>query len=226
MTKFHQYIDQNKRVYNAIATHFSDTRSFVWNDIIGLERFTVPGNTILDVGCGNGRLYQLFSKMQVQYIGIDQSEGLITIARKKFPLGRFLLGTMNNTALSEGSIDVIYAIASFHHLPTVSLRVQALQEMKRILKPNGTIIMLNWNLYSNWAREKYQGDEHSDFLIPWKDGDGKILGTRYYHGFLLEELHELAEQAGLSIVEQHYIKKGKVSSIGPGENIFTRMTVM
>lgn len=219
----HKYIDQNKRVYNTIANKFSDTREFLWDDLKGLERYSKAGDTVLDIGCGNGRLYQLFAEMQVSYIGIDQSDKLISIAKERFPDSRFLVSDMTKLPLQNEFADTIYAIASFHHLPTVPLRVKALKEMKRILKPGGQIILLNWNLYSDWAREKYEGDEHSDYFIPWKDGSGNILGVRYYHGFLLEELHDLAEQAGLSIVEQHYIKKGEVSSIGPGENILTRL---
>lgn len=219
----HKYIDQNKRVYNTIANTFSDTREFLWDDLKGLERFTNDHDTVLDIGCGNGRLYQLFSEKQVNYIGLDQSDQLIAIAKERFPEQRFLVSNMTKIPLQNEFADVIYAIASFHHLPNDTLRVQALQEMKRMLKKNGQIILLNWNLYSDWAREKYDGDEQGDYLIPWKDGNGNVLGVRYYHGFLLEDLHDLAEKAGLLIVEQHYIKKGKVSSIGPGENIFTRL---
>ena len=220
----HKHISQNKKAYNAIAGKFSDTREFLWDDLKGLERYAKDGDTVLDIGCGNGRLYQLFQDMQVHYTGIDQSSELIAIAKKRFPDLRFIVSEMTDMAIQSNSADIIYAIASFHHLPTIELRVKALEEMKRLLKPQGKIVMLNWNLMSNWARKKYTSTNGNDFFIPWKDGKGNILETRYYHSFLLEDLHDLAEAAGLEIIEQHYIKKGKVSSIGPGENILTVLT--
>ena len=41
---------------------------------------------------------------------------------------------------------------------------------------------------------------------------------------MLEELHELAEAAELKIIQQWYTKDGKVSSLGPGDNILTVLT--
>lgn len=219
--KARKLIEQNKKVYNAIASRFSRTRDFLWDDLKIMRRFVTSEDTIVDLGCGNGRLYQLFRDLQVNYIGIDQSDELIRIARERFPGERFLVADMRDTHLKDNIADVVFCIAALQHMPTEETRVGVLKEMKRILKPGGTIVMLNWNLYSDWARKKYVGNEQSDFMIPWKDAEGNVLGERYYHGFFLEELHDLATAAGLEIVEQYYIKKGEVKSIGTGENIFT-----
>ncbi len=212
---------QNRDAYNAVASAFSSTRSFLSEDLLILEEFVDSQNTVVDIGCGNGRLYQLLAEKQVTYIGIDQSEQLLKIAREKFPAGRFLLREMTNTLLPENIADVVFCVAAFHHLSTESSRIKTLQEMKRIVKPGGAIVMLNWNLYNNWAREKYTSNEHGDFQIPWKNGQGIPVAMRYYHGFMLEELHELAEKADLKIQKQWYIKRGQVASIGTGDTIFT-----
>lgn len=218
--------EELKRVYNRIADTFSQTREYLWEDLKPLARFVRPGMTIVDLGCGNGRLVQLLEGMPIEYIGVDQSEGLIALARKKFPQERFLVGELTNTRLQDACADLVFCIAAFHHLPTEALRIDALKEMKRLLKPNGHIVMINWNLYSDWARSKgFEPNEDGDFLIPWKNGQQDVLGERYYHGFLLEELHELAASAGLRIVEQHYTREGEPSSIGPGDNIFSRLQV-
>ncbi len=216
-----QIIEQNRKVYNAIAAHFSQTREFVWADLKPLAKYTRDGDTVLDLGCGNGRLYQIFADLQVRYVGIDQSEELIALAKKKFPEARFLVGNMLDTRVTEQSVDVVYCIAAFQHIPTTELRLQVLREIKRVLKPGGTLIMTNWNLYSDWARKKYTGDEQGDYYIPWKTSFGKNLGTRYYHGFLLEELLDLTEQTGFEMCEQYYVKRGEVASIGNGNNIIS-----
>ena len=219
----HPLINQNKSVYNAIASQFSATRAFLWDDLKGLERYAQAHDTILDLGCGNGRLYQLFQNMQVDYTGVDQSEGLLEQAKEKFPNQQFLLGDFAKIPLQDNSVDKIYAIASYHHLPDETTRVQSLFEMKRVLKTNGTIILLNWNLHSDWAKKKYAKveKEPGEFFVPWKTGDGESLGERYYHGFTLEELADLAEQADLKVQENFYIKKGEVSDKENGENMLT-----
>lgn len=212
---------QNRDAYNTVASAFSSTRSFLSEDLLVLQEYVQSKDTVIDVGCGNGRLYQLLAEKQVEYIGVDQSEELLKIAREKFPAGRFLLREMTNTLLPENIADTVFCIAAFHHLSTEASRVKTLQEMKRIVKPGGALVMLNWNLYNNWARGKYQGDERGDFQIPWKNDKGTVLAMRYYHGFMLEELHDLADQAGLLIQKQWYLKKGEPASIGTGDMIFS-----
>ena len=221
--KAKQILEENVAVYNTIAKDFSKTRTFLWHDLKDLRRYVEKGNTVVDIGCGNGRLSQLFWNLDVNYIGIDQSKNLIDIARERFPDGRFFVNNMIKTTLQDSIADTVFCIAAFQHLPSREFRVDALMEMRRILKPGGTIVMMNWNLYSDWARQKYTCNGGGDFSIPWKNKDGQVLGMRFYHGFLFEELHELANEVGLQIITQFYTKKGEVSSIGTGENILTVM---
>ncbi len=222
----HDIIRENKSVYNTIASEFSSTRQYLWNDLKPLVRFLPTEGTLLDIGCGNGRLYQMVQNSQVKYIGVDQSDKLIDIAKKQFPEGRFIVQEMSRMSLPAKTADIIFSIAAFHHLPSHQLRIQGLKEMKRLLKPGGRVIMLNWNLYSDYARDKgWKVDEQGGFWVPWKDASGAVVGSRYYHGFLLEELHEVADEAGFKIEEQYYTKDGEVSSMGPGDNILTVLTL-
>ena len=47
------------------------------------------GDKVLDLGCGNGRFYDFFKKRKVDYVGIDNSERMIEIAKEKHPEARF-----------------------------------------------------------------------------------------------------------------------------------------
>ena len=80
-----KYIDQNTSAYDEIASLFSSTREYIWKDIKPLKRFATKGNRILDIGCGNGRLYQLFDDLSTEFTGIDISQNLIKIAKEKYP---------------------------------------------------------------------------------------------------------------------------------------------
>ncbi len=227
MKNLKDLISQNREVYNTIASYFSDTRSFLWDELKPLAKYTKDGDRVLDIGCGNGRLYQLFEKNQVSYTGVDQSSELIKIAQEKYPEGQFVVSEMRELPFEDSSFDVVYAIASFHHLPDEESRIKALEEMKRVLKPGSYIVMTNWNLHSrstskNIEKGKWRVEEGTyEFTVPWLSPEGEVLGQRYYHGFDLEELEDLFAKAGLELEEQYYVDKKGRSDQEEGKNIIS-----
>lgn len=214
------FIKLNKDTYNKIAKHFSDTRAFVWDDLKPLKRYVKDGDRILDLGCGNGRLYQLFSDLSIDYIGVDQSEELIKQAQTKFPDIRFETGEMTKLDVEDNTFDAVYCIAAYQHLPDEQTRLAALNEMKRMAKQGGYIVMTNWNLFSQTAYKRHPQFAPGDFMIPWKDGKtGTTIAERYYHGFTVPELEALARKVGLRIESQYYSWKGQESTPEKATNI-------
>jgi len=87
--------------YEEIAEDFSATRNYVWPElrrviarseatwqsraVNNLLRPEVSGlaMTVLDLGCGNGRLAELFVGLNTTYTGIEQSAKLAAMAKKK-----------------------------------------------------------------------------------------------------------------------------------------------
>ena len=225
-------IKHNRVVYNRIAEHFSATREYNWADVIALVDYTKPSDTVLDLGCGNGRLYQMLAKKQVEYVGVDQSEELITLAKKKYPDAEFVVGEMSAFNFSAEMFDDIFCIAAFNHIPGEDLQIQCLQEMRRVLKLGGHLFMTNWNLHSRSAQENIK--KHCwkilpdiknsigiDIMVPWKNSEGQILGERYYHGFTIPELMNLFNAVGFKIEDQYYSKKGARVGIEEGGNIIS-----
>ncbi len=219
------FIEENKKVYNAIASHFSATRQVLWDDLKDLQPFAKSGMSILDIGCGNGRLYQMFDGLSIRYTGVDQSEGLIEKARERFPEAEFVVASMVELPLPDASFDLIYSIAAFHHLPTEELRLQALGEMKRVLKPGGKIIMTNWNAQSNWAQTKVQkgdwtmGEDPDHFIVPWRNSKKEVKGLRHYWLLTPEHLESLAEKVGFVVQYQYYVSRGEQVSVHRGMNL-------
>jgi ubiquinone/menaquinone biosynthesis C-methylase UbiE len=230
-----QLIQETIATYDHVADLFSGTRDYLWNDIKPLSRFLSAGTRVLDIGCGNGRVYHMVTKHQAGYVGVDQSKKLISVAKGKNPDAVFQVADMRDLPFEHESFDCVFAFASFHHLPSNEDRLRALRETRRILRENGKIVMLNWHLQSDWAKEKYaQGDWHKlaghgsnfserDILIPWMDAQKNNLGNRYYHSFTFDELTSLASSAGLAIVEQFFTKDGHKSDERKGDNILTVM---
>ena len=226
-----QIILQNRQVYNKIADHFSDTRSFLWRDLEPLADFVKDGDSVLDIGCGNGRLYQLFSDKstgirpkKISYVGVDISEKLIEIAKEEYPDCQFEVADMTELPFEDEKFDIVFSLVAFHHLPTEDLQLKALNEMKRVLKSKGKIILLNWNAYSDWVEAKLKKGDYEDlgehlFRVPWKTGKGELVGDRIYYGFILEELENLFKKAGLKLQEQYFLRHGEKVGVEQGMNI-------
>jgi hypothetical protein len=102
--------------------------------------------------------------------------------------------------LSEyGLFDVIFFIASFHHLSTREERISVLQQAKTLLSKTGKILMTNWNLL-DFTQKKYQSSKIADY----PDGSADFLikigaHKRFYHAFSEAEYISLAEEANLQI---------------------------
>ena len=74
-------IAQNRETYNAIAGQFSASRQKpLWPEVLDFGKDIQPEARVLDLGCGSGRLLQLFKSDSVQYVGIDDSNELLSHA--------------------------------------------------------------------------------------------------------------------------------------------------
>ena len=73
-----QYLlKKTRQDYNLIAPQFSSTRRFVWRGLESLAKYILSREKVLDLGCGNGRLLQIFKDIDIDYTGIDGSQKLI-----------------------------------------------------------------------------------------------------------------------------------------------------
>jgi len=208
-------LKKTKDDYNLIADDFSRTRSFAWEELRPLAQHTIPGEKILDLGCGNGRLLQIFKGMNIEYFGVDSSEKLIKIAKEKYPKKKFQVADALNLPFPGNFFDKIYSIAVLHHIPSTEFRFQFLKEARRVLKPEGLLILTVWNLWQrqNWKLllkfnlSKLSGKSKLDFndvFVTWR----KTI-KRYIHCFTLKELSSFTEKIGFQIKDSGYLDRGK-----------------
>ena len=214
-------LKKTKEDYNQIAEDFSTTRDYVSEDMIMLSKYAYKGDKILDLGCGNGRLIELFEGKGIEYIGVDNSEKMIEIARARYPGGKFLVIPDLNLPFSDNSFDKVYCLAVLHHIPSDEFRLQFLNEIKRILKPGGLLILTVWNLWHLWFKpflwlgykrlRKYfflilkyttlkvfnkSKIDFKDIFMPWRE-----TTQRYVHCFTKGELKRLTKKSGFKISE-------------------------
>jgi len=193
--------------YNLIAEDYARTRQFTW-DIKNLAEYVNSGEKILDLGCGNGRLLEILKGKRVNYIGLDNSQKLLEIAKKNYPDEKFQVGDALNLPFPENFFDKVFSIRVLPHIPSKEFQLQFLKEAKRVLKPRGNLILTGWYVYGLTVKKNFLlmienvflkiiGKSKLDFgdaLIPW----GKKV-MRYYHYFTKRELKKLTEESGLKI---------------------------
>ncbi len=102
----------------------------------------VAGLRIVDFGCGSGANTVLLANRGAHVWGVDISEDLIRLARRRLEVnGRagsaeFIVASAHDLPFPDNSIDVVFGIAILHHLdlPLVS------REVHRVLRPGGRAI--------------------------------------------------------------------------------------
>ena len=218
--------------YQDIADEFSATRTDLWPEMERFQAFVKSGDRVLDIGCGNGRAYQLFAGQAIAYEGVDVSERLVALARERVRdvLAGFRVGSMLALPFEDQEFDVAVCVAVLHHIPSAEYRLKALQEAYRVLNQGGRLLMTNWDRWkprfwkehlSALAAKWFRGApyDHKDIFIRWNRGPTKV--DRYYHAFTRRELADLCRKAGFIVEENYYTAKGKKVPWWKGDNLVT-----
>jgi len=110
------------------------------------------GKAILDVGCGDGLLALELARRGANVLGVDTSERLIAAARKRAKERgadvRFDIARAEALPFETASFDVVIAVTV---LCFVEDATTAVDEMVRVLKPGGRLIVGELGRYSTWA---------------------------------------------------------------------------
>jgi len=216
-------LKKTREDYNLIADEFSRTRERPWEELKPLfDYYTKNREKILDLGCGNGRYYDLLKEKQIEYIGLDSSEKMIGSAKERYPGLNFQTGDALGMPFPDNFFDKVFSIAVLHHFPSERIRIKSLNEAKRVLKKDGLLILTVWKFHERkemlllikYTLLKLIGKSKLDFkdiLEPW----GK-KADRYYHWFSKRELARLFGKAGFRVQEAGVVRNKK----GNRQNIY------
>ncbi|MCI1931209.1 MAG: methyltransferase domain-containing protein [Clostridia bacterium] len=172
MKKDREFKNLSKEYFNSIAENYDNSHdgkfvNCMYKELV--ERAITLKNkphTILDLGCGNGNVIAMISqKTDADLYGIDLSEKMIKEAKKRLDKAKLCVGNAEKLPYDDNKFDVVICNASFHHYPKPEI---VLQEVKRVLKKDGTFILgdptspVNWYLkFLNWALKfSNSGDFH------------------------------------------------------------------
>lgn len=154
-----------------------------------LDRLDLPpGARVLDVGCGTG---QLLADIRDRFPetglhGLDLCDGMIRSAKT-------VLGSAADLRQGESQclpypaehFDVVVSTHCFHHFPDP---LKSLQEMNRVLRSGGRVMVLDGDRDGLWGRLLY------DVFVRWAEGP-----VKHHSAF---EMKQLMSDAGLVNIEQ------------------------
>jgi SAM-dependent methyltransferase len=135
----------------------------------------------LDVGCGEGRFCRMLRAAGVTATGIDPTGPLIEKARQRDPSGDYRLGEAGKLGFEAASFDLV---VSYLTLIDIDDFRAAIDEMARVLKPGGSLLIANLTGFTSacadrgWVTDAegrhlhYPVDRYLDEFVYWAEWEG------------------------------------------------------
>jgi ubiquinone/menaquinone biosynthesis C-methylase UbiE len=150
----------------------------------GISHISIkPDAYILDIGCGGGKAVQelAMSSPNGKVYGIDYSEDMVQLSKKlnetfiKKGLLEIKYGTVSSLPFAGNMFDLVTAFEAYYFWPNL---IDDLKEIKRVLKPGGTLLIVN---------EVYKDDQFEKRNSKWvKLLDMQIHTPNEYKDFLMK----------------------------------------
>jgi|TARA_B110001452_G_scaffold250702_1_gene239159 ubiquinone/menaquinone biosynthesis C-methylase UbiE len=163
-----------------------------WEDFYKYLKLNANNSEILDYGCGVGPIIEkVIDYNPKKIVGIDISDISISKAKKKLHNHEdkisLLVDNCEKTKFSDNKFNIVYGLGILHHLQLS----QSINEIGRILKPNGTLLFIEplgtnpiINLYRKLTPASRSKDEH-----PLIEKDFELIRKKFtsvtlkYYGF-------------------------------------------
>jgi ubiquinone/menaquinone biosynthesis C-methylase UbiE len=169
---------QNQNAYDQIVLEFARrNHANLDGNLLALAQKLVQhvgrDGHIIEIGCGTGRDMVFFESQGIIVTGLDLSAGMLAYARQQVRGGLALMN-MCQLGFRDANFDGAWSCASFLHVPKQAAPT-ALQEMQRVLKPGGILILsIQEGNTESWEEAyvagvkrffaRYQADEMKNML--------------------------------------------------------------
>ncbi len=142
----------SKAFFDSLTEHRYSAESHI-PKMVNFPRWM--GCKVLEVGCGLGTDAEQFARYGAIYTGVDLTETSVEMCRRRFDIqglpGTFEVADAEQLPFSNDSFDLVYSHGVIHHTPDTEI---AVGEIRRVLRPNGTAIVMlyhrnSWNYWGS-----------------------------------------------------------------------------
>jgi SAM-dependent methyltransferase len=138
--------------------------------------------SVLDFGCGCGRVTRWWGDFSGQVAGSDVSTPAIEWCRANLPFGRFERNALAPPLVfDDESFDLVYALSVFTHL-TADLQLAWRDEVRRVLRPGGLLLLTTHgrSYVPRLGDEERASFERGELVVRWGDVAGTNLCSAYH----------------------------------------------
>jgi SAM-dependent methyltransferase len=181
------------RFYDPVVAATTRERTFKARLLDQLE--PQPGQRILDLACGTGTLALAITEREpaATVVGVDGDGEMLERARAKAPGVRFDEALAQDLPYEDGSFDAVVTSLFLHHL-TRDLKLAALAEVARVLRPGGELHVADWGPPSDpLMATLFMGVRLLDGMEPTRDNARGRLPELFKEA----GLDEVSERGGL-----------------------------
>jgi ubiquinone/menaquinone biosynthesis C-methylase UbiE len=173
----HDFYDNPE--YNRLFLTSSNQKP--WSNVKQFLNDIEPYSLVADIGCGNGKYLEI--NQNILSFGVDRSNNLLSIASSKHSSSQILLSDNLYLPFRDNLFDAVLSIGVLHHFSTQKRRIKAINELVRILRPNGKIMLYVWAM-----EQKSREFTSQDILVPLKiDKQIEMLTKKYFHNVKLPD---------------------------------------
>lgn len=112
--------------------------------VLSAARFAPQGKSMLELGCGAGRMTRAFAQTFSRVYAFDISPEMLHRAKTLFPDANNIEWTLGNgsnlSPVSDCAVDFAFSYIVLHHMPSRDLALNYIREMLRVLKPGGRFL--------------------------------------------------------------------------------------
>ena len=163
---------------------------------------------ILDVGCGTGSQLAAYLRPGCKLTGIDVSPAMLEMARLKLGTNaELLLESGAKMSFADCVFDLVTVVLALHEMAS-EIRLQVLKECRRVLKPDGRILLVDFH-YGPYPFP--MGWIWKLFVLFMEAGAGREHFAHYTDFMSRRGLDSLVKELGLSIQKRWVAPNGNAA---------------
>ena len=128
--------------YDLITRLLSYGQDRRWKDRVVALSGARPGLRALDLACGTGDIAFALAAHGADVVGLDITHRMLQLARAKSTVARFVTGDMLVLPFRDEAFDIVTTGYGLRNVPDLA---RAIAEMRRVLKPGGVLLSLDFD---------------------------------------------------------------------------------